>query len=187
MFALSKRDTKCLFDPRFHKFLFKHSPLFPLFNYELSRDDENFSLTSCLEISKYIEDISYSDESELVRLFKCVAPVFHLVDNIQVPRLEILLGFPQIIVGDSNFSKYPFPVFGYNKIIDYDTKYIEYRCLYNLRNTSCFLKKISKAKEKVQIELFLEMLKVCVENKSLYAYLKSIPSEDLQHSEYFNL
>jgi len=181
VFTLSKKDRKCLYDPRFLKFLFKYSKKFPLFNTELSIDDETFSLNSCLEITKYVEDIAYSDETELIRLFKNIAPVLEINDHQQFQRIEIIIGMPQVIVSDSNNSKYNWPVFGYNKLTDPISNFVEYRSLYNYRNNCCFLKKIfSKAKEKVQIELFLEMMIACFTNPLLYKYLKNVPAEDIQ-------
>ncbi len=74
-------------------------------------------------------------------------------------------------------------MYGLNRIHDNDTKIIEYRPTKGEKTSTCFLKKISKAKEKLQIELFLEILQACETNPVLLKYLKSMPAEDIQNEK----
>ncbi len=163
--------------------MLKHSKKFSDFIKELSFSDDEFTLNSCEEVTKYFENIKDTNEAEFVRLFKQVAPILELNDHLQISRLEILMGVPQILITESSTSKYAWPMYGLNRIHDNDTKIIEYRPTKGGRTSTCFLKRISQANEKLQIELFLEILQACETNPVLLKYLQSMPSEDIQNEK----
>ena len=180
-----KNDIKCLKHPNFLKLLYRsNDKIFSSFLTRLSREDDSFTMSSCSEIIKIIDEISTNDDNELVKLFIAVKDCLNIKDSYQMMRFELIIGYPQIIVNEPINSSHIFPLFGINKFNELDQKYFDYRGLINSINTSCFMKKIySGIKTKVFIELFLEMLLACTYNHSFLKYLYKMPSEDTKSDE----
>jgi len=158
--------------------------MFSSFLTQLNIEDQDFTAMSCKELIKYIEEIPVTEETELLKLFSAIEHLLNIKDQCQIMRFEILIGYPQIIVDESTNPNVPFPKFGYHKITDLDSKYIEFRGLFNTYNTSCFMKKFySLKKSKLQVDMFLLIMNACSYNQSLLKYIFNMPSEDCKHEE----
>ena len=177
---LSDRDLKCLKHPAFLKLIYKNSQkVFCHLLCKLSKDDFEFTKMSCLEITKFIDDISMNDENETFKLVNSILKILEIEDEYQFLRLNIILGYPQLIVEEPNF-KSNLPQFGYYAFKDNQGKYVEIRGLYNIRNTSCLMKKFFslKFREKTIIEVFLTILNASRTNLPLLKYIRNFNAED---------
>ena len=177
---LSDRDLKCLKHPAFLKLIYKNSQkIFCDLLCKLNKDDLEFTKMSCLEITKFIDDISMYDENETFKLVNSILKILEIEDNYQYLRFNILLGYPQLIVEEPNF-KSNLPHFGYYLFKDNQGKYIEIRGLYSIRNTSCLMKKFFslKFREKTIIEVFLIILNAARTNLPLLKYIRNLNAED---------
>lgn len=177
---LSDRDLKCLKHPAFLKLIYKNSQkIFCELLCKLNRGDLEFTKLSCLEITKFIDDISMYDENETFKLVNSILKILEIEDEYQFLRLNILLGYPQLIVEEPNY-KSNLPHFGYHLLKESQGKYIEIRGLYNVRNTSCLMKKFFslKFREKTIIEVFLTILNAARTNFPLLKYIRNLNAED---------
>ena len=181
---LSRKDSKCLKHPAFLKFVYKSYPkMFTNFLTGLSYEEEEFTFMSCKELIKIMDDIP-NDDVELLKLFEAIFILLQVNDGYQLMRFEILIGFPQLIVSEPITPNYPFPSFSYHKIKDIDTKFIDYRGLFNNSNTSCLMKKIySGLNPTLFIELFLQLLNSCTNNQSLLKYIFNMPHDTCRYDE----
>lgn len=177
---ISDRDRTCMKHPSFLKFIYKNSPqLFTEFLIALSTNNEEFTIQSCTEITKYIDDIAFYDDSELYKLLNAIIPIFQINDEFQMMRFNIIIGYPQMIMDEPN-SRSNLPYFGFNNMSEYTSKVFEMKGMINLRYTSCLLKKIIsiKSREKAPIEIFLLLLNACITNHALLKYLRHLPHEE---------
>lgn len=182
---LSEKDSKAIKSPSFLKYVYKNmDELFTEFLINLSKNNEDFTIQSCVEITRYIDDISYMDNTEFIKLTKSIMPILKIKDEYQILRLETILGYPQIIIDEPNM-RHNFPVFGYNKIPDENTKWIDYKCTLNLNSCCPLLKKLLtfKANERLSCEIFLILLEAAEDNKELLKYLRFMSSEETEHDE----
>lgn len=177
---LSDRDLKCLKHQAFLKLIYKNSQkIFCELLSKLSKDDLEFTKMSCLEITKFIDDISMYDENETFKLVNSILKILEIEDEFQFLRLNILLGYPQLIIEEPTF-KSNMPLFGYNAFKENQGKYVEIRGLHHVRNTSCLMKKFFslKFREKTIIEVFLTILNASRTNLPLLKYIRNFNAED---------
>jgi hypothetical protein len=138
-----------------------------------------YSIRVCSEITKYVEDISIYDDSELSKLFNTLLPLLNLNDRFQLLRLEFLIGFPTISIEEPS-NKYPFPFFGFHKMSDDSSKVYQYRSLINNRRSSCILRKLLsiKIRERTPCEFYISLLEASLNNPSLFKYVACLLSEE---------
>lgn len=175
----------CLKSTSFLKIIFKNNDkIFSELLYNLNKDNEDFTIQSCIEITKYVEDLAVYDDKEILKLFKAIIPILGLKDKFQMQRFEILLGVQQFSFEDSNY-RYCFPSFGYHKIGDDNAKLFEFRGTYMNRSTCSFVKKLFslKNRDSITCELFLCMLEAASENNELLKYMKLLGSEEISNAE----
>jgi len=178
--SLSDRDLKCLKHPSFLKLIYKNSQkIFCDLISKLNKNDYEFTKLSCLEITKFIDDISMYDESETFKLVNSILKILEIEDEYQILRFNILLGYPQLMVEEPNY-KSNMVQFGYNLFKENQGKFIEIRGLCNIRNTSCLMKKFFslKFREKTIIEVFLTILNASRTNLPLLKYIRNFNAED---------
>lgn len=170
------------------KYIYKHSDkIFSSLLYYLNYKDEEFTYKSCIEITKYIDDISYYNGSEFVKLFNLILPVLSIKDNFQQIRFEIIIGLPQLVT-EENPSKFSFPLIGYHVLGDDNGKYIEYKGLINIKNTCTVIRKINMLKMKgvSAIQAFLSLLNNCKDNHELLKYIRKVPSEEPKYGSFID-
>ena len=153
----------------------------------LSKEDINFTLQACNDITKYIDDISYYDDSELFKLTNSIIPLLNLKDEFQMTRFNIIIGYPQIIVDEPN-SRSAMPYFGFHNMSESHTKIHEYKGLINSMTSCCLMKKLTSLKnhDKAQIEIFLLLLDVCEENHELLKYIRHMNYEEAYYDDFIN-
>ena len=184
-YKFSERDIKCLKHPSFLKMIYKTSQdIFCDLLVKLNRNNYEFTKLSCLEITKFIDDITGYDENETFKLVKCILKILEIEDGHQILRLNILLGYPQLMVEEPSY-KSNVTLFGANLIKENQGKYIEIRGLYNIKNTSCLMKKIYsiKYREKILIEVFLMILNAARTNLYLLKYIRNFNAEEINMTE----
>jgi len=177
---LSERDLKCLKHPSFLKLIYKNSQkIFCDLIVKLNKNNIEFTKLSCMEITKFIDDISMYDENETFKLVNSILKILEIEDEHQFLRLNILLGYPQLMVEEPNYKSNQ-TRFGYNLLKENQGQCIEIRGLYNIRNTSCLMKKFFslKYREKIIIEVFLTILNAARTNLPLLKYIRNFNSED---------
>jgi ubiquitin C-terminal hydrolase len=200
-FKLSERDLKCLQSMGYLRLLFRtNTKLFSDHICYLSQGDMIFTRQSCIEITRYIDDVAFNDENDLYTTYNAIRKLLLLNDEFQLFRFVTILGFPQLLIEESHMSLsskflsstnkdqnvYSFPLFGFHNMTDFNSKVYEYRGLINYRTTSCFIKKLLmlKSKEKTLIENFLLILNSCIENTSLLKYIRHLPSEEPYYEDF---
>lgn len=184
----SERDIKCIKHPSFLKLIYKSSEeIFCDLLIRLNQNNYAFTKLSCLEITKFIDDITGYDENEVFKLVRCILKILEIEDNHQVLRFNILLGYPQLMVEEPSYRSNK-TLFGYNLISDNSGKFIEIRGLYNIKNTSSLMRKIYsiKYREKIIIEVFLMILNAARTNLYLLKYIRNFNSEDANSNDYIN-
>lgn len=186
-FKLSEKANNSIKHPSFLKLVFKHSDsIFSELLTNYSFETRDFTYRVCYEITKYIEDISMYDETELLKLYNNLVPYFKLQDKYQLERFEYLIGFPSLLIEDPSY-KYPYPQFGFHKMSEEGSKVFEYRSLANNRRSCCLLRKLLDLKrEKTPCDVFLAILQSCIENKALLKYFNSLPAEEPVNGSFFN-
>ena len=72
-------------------------------------------------------------------------------------------------------------------MIDKESKIYEFKSLIQNKQNCCLIKKIInlKYREKACSEIVINFLEAASENLSLLKYIRSIPSEEPKHKEYF--
>jgi hypothetical protein len=151
---------------------------------KLNHNNYEFTKLSCLEITKFIDDITGYDENEIFKLVKCILKIIEIEDDHQILRFNILLGYPQLIIEEPSY-KSNLTLFGINLIRENQGKFIDIRGLYNIKNTSCLMKKIFsiKYREKILIEVFLMILTAARTNLYLLKYIRNFNSEEVNTTE----
>ncbi len=147
----------------------------------MNNNNEDFTIQSCIEITKYIEKrelYSYS-EIEVIKLIKSIFPKLGLKDKYQLQRFEILLGIQQLAFDESLFT-YNFPAFGYHKVGDENAKLFNFRGAYNNSSTCSLMKKMNKRNSSDEIvgKVFLILLEEARTNQELLKYLKLLGSPE---------
>ena len=186
-FGLTERDNNCLNSPYFIKFILKKDKaLFAELACSQMRDDKYKTQNIMMELGKMIEDVAYSDENEIIELFKVIKPLLLIDDALQLYRFCCLLGYPQIKFDVYHYN-YSFPCFGYNIMADKNGKCFEFKSNFRGRNYSCLLRKLMlfSEKELFTIEFILCMMEASVDNIALLKYLKSIPVDQPLHKNLF--
>ncbi len=119
------------------------------------------------------------DENETFKLVNSILKILEIEDEYQILRLNILLGYPQLIVEEPNYKSNQ-TQFGYYLFKENQGKYVEIRGLYSIRNTSCLMKKFFslKYREKTIIEVFLTILNAARTNLPLLKYIRNFHAED---------
>jgi ubiquitin C-terminal hydrolase len=177
---LSIRDVRCLKNPNFLKFIFKNCDrVFSALLLNLNYEDEEFTLQSCVEITKYIDEIYAFNGGDFVKLFYSIIPLLNLKDSLQRTRFEIIMGIPQIMIEESS-GKSPFPYIGYHNLSDERSKLIDHKGTINLRNMCSVVKKmyLLKSKDTISVQIFLAILEACTENRELLKYIRKMPAEE---------
>ena len=177
---ITQRDLDCLKSPNFLKFIFKNcDKVFSSLLVNLNYEDIDFTIQSCVEMTKYIDDIYTYNSQEFVKLFDSIIPLLDIKDSYQRMRFEIILGIPQCIIDDT-IGKNSMPLIGYHNLSDDKSKYFEYKGSINLRNTSSVLKKLFllKSKENVAIQIYLSILEACTLNFELLKYIRRLKAEE---------
>jgi hypothetical protein len=167
--------------PSFMRYLFK---LYPNQITEIvvimSKNNLDYTMRSCYELIRQVEELPYLEPGEFVRLAKIVVSVLSIDDKYQRIRLESLLGFPQIIIDDVN-DRHKFPVFGYNKLPNQSQKWLDFRTVFNKNiNNQPLLHKLYSFhnNSRTVAEVFLILLESSITNHSLLKYLRYIPREE---------
>ena len=153
----------------------------------LSFNNKEYSIKVCSEITKYIDDISPYDDTEITKLFNSLIPLFNLTDKFQQMRFEFLIGFPTIHVEEASISS-PYPFFGFHKIGDENGKIYQYRSLINNRRSSCLLRKLLslKIRERTPCEFFISLVEASLENPSLLKYISLLLAEEPLNANFLN-
>ena len=183
----SERDLKCLKNSKFLKETYKADILlFSKLVTDLSYNDLEFTISSSKEILKIIEENGSYEDAELNKIIAALIPLFKVQDEYQRLRFEHIIGYPQIAMDEMNM-KYNMPYFGFNKMIDKESKIYEFKSLIQNKQNCCLIKKIInlKYREKACSEIVINFLEAASENLSLLKYIRSIPSEEPKHKEYF--
>lgn len=132
------------------------------------------------EITKLIEELTYSNTEDFVKLTQISCKLMEIPDQYQRIRIEALLGFPQMILEETKFNSF-FPVFGYNKLSNRNSKAVEFKTSnYNIDSCSSIINKMYYygSNDKTVTEVFLALLASSVTNHSLLKYLRFIPKEE---------
>lgn len=175
----------CLKTSSFLKLVYKiNEDRFVDFVTTLSIDDLNFTIQSCIEITRIIDNVHYCGDDELIKLVKIVLKLVAIEDENQLIKFECLIGVPSLIVSEQEM-RCRFPLFGFHKLADEFSKWIEYKTVVNSKDHCSLLKKIMalKTKDKLMIEVFLTMLEACITNHALLKYLRKMPSEEPVYQE----
>jgi ubiquitin carboxyl-terminal hydrolase 34 len=183
---ISEKDRKCLRHPAFLKFIYKNNPkIFTEFLVNLSHNDEEFTIQSCIEITKYIDDITFYDDSEFFKLVNAIFPILAIEDDLQVTRFNIIIGYPQVFVDEPN-SRSNMPFFGFNNMSEYTSKVYEMKGLINLRNTCCIIKKMLslKSRDKAPMDIFLLIMNECITNHALLKYIRNMVVEEAYYEDF---
>ena len=184
--TISEKEIGCLKTNSFIKLCYAHNEkLFTQLLVDHSTNNETFTLESCEEITKYIDDITYNSDSEFIKLVKAILPVLEIKDDYQLLRFEIILGYPSIILEEATMRS-KWPIFGYHKLSDYSPKYLEYKSALNIRGCFCLIKKLTQLrnqKDRLIAEVFLLLLEACIKNYALLKYIKLMPSDEIQWDE----
>lgn len=153
----------------------------------LSYNNKEYTIKVCSEITKYIDDISPYDDTEITKLFNTLTPLFNLNDKFQLMRFEFLLGFPTINIEEGSI-KYPYPFFGFHKIGEENGKIYQYRSLINNRRSSCLLRKLLslKIRERTPCEFFISLIEASLDNSSLLKYISLLLAEEPLNFNFFN-
>ncbi len=166
---------------------------------KLSKDNEEFTVKSCFEITEKIENMNR--DKSVIGLFKALIPVLQLKDKYQILRFEIILGVPQVKMFDPS-STYKFSTFGYHKLKNEFDNLFEYRGTFSNKNTCSILQKLFVFKDQLSIpktyysiekeekdvysvlmELFLTVLDTASKNPELLKFLAYLPSTEACHDE----
>jgi hypothetical protein len=184
--ALSEKEIGCLKTNNFIKLCYtQNEKLFTRLLVNLSTNNEAFTLESCEEITKYIDDITYNSDSYFIKLVKAILPVLDIKDEYQLLRFEIILGYPSVILEEATMRS-KWPIFGYHKLSDYSPKFLEYKSSINTRGCSCLLRKLTQLrnqKDRLAVDVFLLILEACIQNFALLKYIKLMPSDEIQWDE----
>jgi hypothetical protein len=176
----SDHDIKCLRHPNFLKEIYKSNiNLFSELTRRFSYNDYEFTLDSCREILKYIDEVVVYDDSELHKLFNSVYPILAINDHLQRFRFELLVGYPQMMMDELNM-KYNLPYFGFNIMTDKESKIYEFKSLIHNKQTTCLIKKMHnlRFREKICSEIFINFMEEAVKNLGLLKYIINMPSEE---------
>lgn len=182
---LSDRDLKCIKHPNFLKEIYKLNPyVFSELTIKFSFNDYEFTLTSCREILKNIDEVVVYDDNEIHKLFNSILPILAINDDLQRIRFELLVGYPQMLMDELNM-KYNMPYFGFNKMTDKESKLYEFKSLIQNKQSCCLIKKIYnlRYREKICSEIFIEFLEEAVKNQGLLKYIIQMPSEEPLHKK----
>lgn len=183
---ISDKDKEIIRNPSFLKYIYKYkAELFNELNMNFSINDYEFTLSICSNLIKILDNVSYHDNMEFIKVTKSIIPLLHIEDSFQHLRHEFLLGYPQIIIDDPS-ERHKYPIFGYNKIYDNTSRWVEIKSSINENNISTTLiKKIFNFSSncKVIVEIVLLLLEECVSNSYLYVYLNKTPVEEAFFNE----
>ena len=121
---------------------------------------------------------------EFSKLTKSVIPLLLIKDDHQLMRFELILGYPQMIIEEPNMRN-RFPIFGYKKLPDSGSKWIDYKCAFSLNQNCSIIKKllILKCNDRLCCEIFLILLEACLSDMDLLKYIIILPSEDPNSNE----
>jgi hypothetical protein len=184
--VLTENEIECLKNTNFIKLSYSHNEnLFSSLLVDMSINNEAFSISSCEEITKYIDDIGYNSDSEFIKLVKSLLPILNINDEFQLLRFNFIIGYPTLCVDDPNLRS-KWPLIGFHKLSESTSKFIEFKSSQNLRGNSSILRKLVQlrnAKDKLAVEIFLILLDACQTNFALLKYLKMIPSDEINWEE----
>lgn len=180
LILLSERDLTCLKNSIFLKLVYKTEKQIytDLLTY-LNKNELEFTVHSCIEITKLIDELSIYDESEIQKLLDCIFQLLEIEDEYQLTRFGIILGYPQIIVEENNPTAKTVN-FGYYNMTDFYSQIVEIKSLVNIPNTTCLMKRVFScySRDKIFIEIFLAMMQATITNPALLKYLRAFNCED---------
>ena len=108
-------------------------------------------------------------------------PLLTLKDQYQRIRLEALLGFPQLLIEDTN-DRHNFPIFGYNRLSTNRHKWLEIKTITNITSYQApsIISKVYSIhhNEKAISEIFLKLLEASLTSPELLKYIRFIPREE---------
>lgn len=177
---LSERDLNCLKNSVFLKQVFKsNKKLYTEIIAVLSKNDKEFSIEICSQITKFFDDLLTISENEIIEIIKCICPLLEIEDDYQLLRYGILVGYPQLIIEEATIDT-KFANLGYHSMEDVYSRIIEVKNSISIKNSTCLMKKVfdSYSKETVFIEIFLVLIEAAVANFSLLKYLRAFTCED---------
>jgi len=172
----------CLKSQAFLKQIFKSNiKLFSEFLITLSKDNEEFTIISCTELTSLVEDLV--DDKDLLIIYKAIIGILKLKDAYQIIRFEILFGIPQLTMENLNYV-YKAPLFGYHNLKDPFGKLIDYRGTYSNKDNCGLLKKLMSLRINHLIcDLLLSILDSASDNPELLKYLVNLPAQEPCHKE----
>jgi hypothetical protein len=155
--------------------------------YYLNYQDEDFTYESCIELTKNIDDITFYNDNDFLKLFMAMLPILSLKDQFQRLRFEILFGFSQLVI-EENPPKYHQPLMGFHVLSDDKCKQMENRGLINIRNTMTVIQKIHQFRSKgaTSIQVFLQLLETCIENTELLKYIRNMPADEPKYESFID-
>lgn len=183
---LSEKDLLCLKHPGFLKLLYKEDlKMFDAIVCLFSYNNLEFTLSTCKELLKYIEDNMIYNEEEVHKIFKSIYPILALKDDLQRLRFELLIGYPQQSIEELN-TRYNMPYFGFHKMNDKDSKTIEFKSLLQSKHNCCLMKKIFnlRYRERICSEIFISLLEESFNNPPLFKYIITMPAEEAKYPKY---
>lgn len=151
----------------------------------LSTNDEDFTIQLCTEICKYADELNFMDTQDFTRLAKLLVPILDISDEFQRLRFEAILGFPQMIIEDVN-DRYKFPLFGYNRLPNSSTKWMDIKTIFNKQQlVPSLINRLYyfQSNERTVCEVFLVILEACLTNLALMKYIRYMPKEEPLNGE----
>jgi len=127
---------------------------------------------------------SYSDDKEVIKVFKAIAPLLKVKDEYQIIRFEILFGIQQLSFETSSITN-KYPSFGYHKLRNEFDKWVEFRGAMGNNYTCSFIRKIFsiRGQQSVACDLFLSILDAAVVNQELLKYLVGLSCQECCYQE----
>ncbi|MCQ2815956.1 MAG: hypothetical protein MJ252_01700 [archaeon] len=177
---LNEDDLSCICSPAFLKTVFsKDEEHFQNFLLMFSKDNYEFTLFSSAELVKSLDNISpYHAKQEFISIINCCQKLFEIEDDYQQLRYEIFFGLPTHEVKQKRRGL--LPLLGYNAICNSNQSVLNFNCpIFQSEGVKTIISKIIDIRNitKTGAEVFLEILKQCADNHSLYKFILNMPHE----------
>ncbi len=175
---ISERDLNCIRNTNFLNIVYRtEKKIYSDFIANLSKFDKEFSIKICYNLINLLDGISLYSPNDIIDFINIIIPLLEIEDDYQLLRFEIILGYPQMIIEEATIEN-KMANFGYHNMTDVYNKIIEIKNTIDTKNTICLMKKIYDcySKEKVFIEIFMNLIQAAVLNPALLKYLRAFIS-----------
>ncbi|MCQ2816811.1 MAG: hypothetical protein MJ252_06050, partial [archaeon] len=187
---LTDDDISCICSPVYLKYVFnKNEEHFENLLEMLSKDNLEFSIFSAAELLKNMDNLNvYHSKEELISVIKCCHKLMLIKDEYQPIRLEILLGIPQHEIKITRRAGI-LPLIGYHSITtNSQTLFNNIPPIFRSENIKTVLGKLTEIRSMMRIggEIFISLLKSCLDDHLLFKYLSLLPYESLEYKNYID-